>query len=161
MPWFRFNRDIPFKEADLLWYIYIYIYIYILHPAFPSGIHGNVCNCYFIPHEISNDSLYFILLLLNHPYLVHSFNVNGIMYFWEVSLILISRCDCVDTRAPLYYHGLTLISAWISNYIYYKLWGEITYPFLNFNGCTVEVYEWISNFIPHFTGHVITNTCWD
>ena len=26
-----------------------------------------------------------------------------------------------------------------------KVWGGITYPFLNFNGCTVEVYEWISN----------------
>ena len=33
---------------------------------------------------------------------------------------------------------------------------EITYPFLNFNGSTVEVYERISNFIPHFAGHVIT-----
>ena len=32
-----------------------------------------------------------------------------------------------------------LIPAWISNYIHYKLWGEITYPFLNFNGATVEV----------------------
>ena len=31
-----------------------------------------------------------------------------------------------------------------------KLWDEITYPFLNFNDCTVEVYEWISNFVPHF-----------
>ena len=29
---------------------------------------------------------------------------------------------------------------------------EITYPFLNFNGATVEVKEWISNFIPHFKG---------
>ena len=27
---------------------------------------------------------------------------------------------------------------------------EITYPFLNFNGFTVEVEKWISNFIPHF-----------
>ena len=36
---------------------------------------------------------------------------------------------------------------------------EITYPFTNFNGCTVEVWEWISNFIPHFTGHVITYPC--
>ena len=34
---------------------------------------------------------------------------------------------------------LTLITAWISNYIHYKVWDEITYPFLNFNGCTVEV----------------------
>ena len=33
---------------------------------------------------------------------------------------------------------------------------EITHPFPNFNGCTVEVWESISNFIPHFTGHVIT-----
>ena len=43
------------------------------------------------------------------------------------------------TRGPFYYHGLTLIPAWISNYIHYKLWDEITYPFLNFNGATVEV----------------------
>ena len=35
--------------------------------------------------------------------------------------------------------GLTLIPAWISNHIHYKVWDEITYPFLNFNGCTVEV----------------------
>ena len=33
------------------------------------------------------------------------------------------------------------------------------YPFLNFNGATVEVNEMISNFIPHFTGHVITYPC--
>ena len=26
---------------------------------------------------------------------------------------------------------------------------EITYPFPNFNSCTIEVWEWISNFIPH------------
>ena len=30
---------------------------------------------------------------------------------------------------------------------------EITYPFPNFNGATVEVWEWISNFISHFSGH--------
>ena len=40
---------------------------------------------------------------------------------------------------PFYKHGLTLIPAWISNHIHYKVWDEITYPFLNFNGCTVEV----------------------
>ena len=27
---------------------------------------------------------------------------------------------------------------------------EIIHPFLNVNGTLVEVYEWISNFIPHF-----------
>ena len=29
--------------------------------------------------------------------------------------------------------------AWISNYIHYNVWDEITYPFINFNGATVEV----------------------
>ena len=44
-----------------------------------------------------------------------------------------------DTREPLYYHGWTVIPAWISKYIYYKVLDEITYPFLNFSGCAVEV----------------------
>ena len=44
-----------------------------------------------------------------------------------------------DPRGPFYQHGLTLIPAWISNHIHYKMWDEITYPFLNFNGATVEV----------------------
>ena len=42
-------------------------------------------------------------------------------------------------KGHFYLHGLTLIPAWISNYIHYKVWDEITYPFLNFNGATVEV----------------------
>ena len=39
--------------------------------------------------------------------------------------------------------------ALISNYIYYKVMDDITYPFQNFNGCT----EWLSDFIQHFAGH--------
>ena len=35
------------------------------------------------------------------------------------------------------------------------VWDEITRPFSNFNGATVEVWKWITYFIPHFTGHVI------
>ena len=41
------------------------------------------------------------------------------------------------------------------------MWVDITYPFPNFNGCTIEVWEWINNFISHITGHVITYPCWD
>ena len=44
----------------------------------------------------------------------------------------------------------------ISNHMLCKMWDEITYPFQNFNSCTIEVWEWISNFIPHFIVHVIT-----
>ena len=60
------------------------------------------------------------------------------------------------SQEPFYQHGLTFIPAWISNYIQSKVHGEITYPFPNFNDDTVEVWEWISNFIPDFTGHAET-----
>ena len=60
-----------------------------------------------------------------------------------------------------YLHGLTLIPAWINNDIHYKVWDEITYPFLNFNGIAAEVWEWISNFTLHFTEFVITYPCLD
>ena len=33
----------------------------------------------------------------------------------------------------------TLIPSWISNHMFSKVWDEITYPFLNFSGTTVEV----------------------
>ena len=49
-------------------------------------------------------------------------------------------------RGPFYWHGLTLIPAWISYHMPGKVWDEITYSFLNFNGATVKVGEWISNF---------------
>ena len=40
--------------------------------------------------------------------------------------------------------------------MYSKVWDEITYPFPNFNGVTVEVWEWISDVILHFVMDVIT-----
>ena len=38
---------------------------------------------------------------------------------------------------------------------------EITYPFSNVNGFTVEVLEWISNFTPFFMMDMITYPCLD
>ena len=35
------------------------------------------------------------------------------------------------------------------------------FPFTNFNGTTVEVWEWIINFFPLFTRHINTCPCWD
>ena len=49
----------------------------------------------------------------------------------------------------------------ISNYMPSKVSDEITYTFLNFKGATVEVKEWISNYISHFIMDVITYPCWD
>ena len=36
--------------------------------------------------------------------------------------------SCNDL-VPFFLHGLTLIPAWISNYIHYNMWDEITNPF--------------------------------
>ena len=41
------------------------------------------------------------------------------------------------------------------------VWDEITYIFPNFNGATVEVWEWISNMIQHIMMDAITNQCCD
>ena len=45
----------------------------------------------------------------------------------------------LNSCGPFYLHGLTLIPAWISNHMPSEVWDEISYPFLNFNGATVEV----------------------
>ena len=55
----------------------------------------------------------------------------------------------------LNWHGLTLISAWISNHMTSKVWGEITNPSPNFNRCTAQVITW------HFIKDVMTYPCWD
>ena len=41
------------------------------------------------------------------------------------------------------------------------MWNGINYPLPNFNGATVEVWEWMTNFIPHFIMDVINYPCWD
>ena len=38
---------------------------------------------------------------------------------------------------------------------------EIIYPFPNIIGVAIDVWEWISNFIPHFIMDVITYSCWE
>ena len=55
--------------------------------------------------------------------------------------------------------GITfnIIPACISNYIPYNVRGRITFPFLNFNGLSIEMCEWMNNFIPHFTRFVVTD----
>ena len=58
---------------------------------------------------------------------------------------------CNDIWDPFYWYELTLITACISNHILSKLLDEITWPFRNFTGCAVAVWEMISSyFIPHF-----------
>ena len=58
--------------------------------------------------------------------------------------------DFIEASGSFYYHGLTLIPAWISNHIYDKIWLKLLIHSQT-STVTVEVWEWISDFIPHFT----------
>ena len=42
--------------------------------------------------------------------------------------------------------------------IFYKVYTEIIYPFPSFNDAFIEVWDWVGNFIPLFTGQMI-NSC--
>ena len=46
---------------------------------------------------------------------------------------------------PLFQHALNLIQTLISNYIHYKVWDEITFPFPNLK---CHVWEWKCNSMP-------------
>ena len=51
---------------------------------------------------------------------------------------------CYELRLVLHQHTsspASWIPAWICNHIHYNVWDEITCPFLNFNGATVEVHR--------------------
>ena len=39
---------------------------------------------------------------------------------------------------------------------HYEMYDEITYRFPNFNGVAAEVFEWMSNHIPHVAWRMIT-----
>ena len=58
----------------------------------------------------------------------------------------------ISDQWPILLTWFTLIRPWISDYIHYKEWVEITYSFLNFNG---------ANITSHFTGFVIIYSCSD
>ena len=60
-------------------------------------------------------------------------------------------------KAPLLLIWIKFDPSIDNDYIDYKVWAEITYPFPNFNSATFEVWEWISNFIPCATA---VNACW-
>ena len=49
--------------------------------------------------------------------------------------------------APTLANGLAMVFAKTSgaSHMVGKVWGEITLSFPNFNGCTFEVWEWISD----------------
>ena len=77
-------------------------------------------------------------------------------------------------RGEVFWHNIGLLFlTWINNYIHYKVWDEITYPFPNFNGAMFRSYNrdgvvwrsighllrlltWINNYIHHKVWDEIT-----
>ena len=47
--------------------------------------------------------------------------------------------DSLWSGAPFTNMGLTLIPVWINHNTHYNVWDEITYPFIKFNGATIDV----------------------
>ena len=72
---------------------------------------------------------------------VWSYQSNWIEIKFLIWLSISFKMTASDIRIPFYYYGLTLFPAWRSNYTYYKVWDDITYPLPNFNDGTVEVWE--------------------
>ena len=75
------------------------------------------------------------------------------------SKVVVNYVFLLWTEAPFPSMGLLFIQPWIINYILYIVWDEITYPFLNFNGCTVQLRECLSSYTARISRHVITFPC--
>ena len=72
---------------------------------------------------------YDVTVMLMYCYFEHSFRSKDLTAPIYMIWILIQFCK----------HGYILIPAWMSDYIHYKVRGDIMYPCPSFNGYTVEV----------------------
>ena len=70
-------------------------------------------------------------------------------------------CHHHMSSSPFCYHGLAMIPACICNRVNFGVWDGVACPFPDFGGATVEVWEWMSDFVAHITGHAIACPCWD
>ena len=80
-----------------------------------------------------------LLLMLVHGWVINSTVIYCSNY--SSSPWLTIKYTNKSAPGPFYWHGLTSIPAWISNYIHYKVWNEISYHFPDFIGGTIEVWN--------------------
>ena len=68
---------------------------------------------------------------------------------WQGKLLEMVQSNCARWVVILL---LTFTNFDSSMYcINYKVWYDITYPFLNCDAVVIDVWEWITNFMPHTT----------
>ena len=71
---------------------------------------------------------------------------NMVDYNMEYKVTVHAAATKASLDADVIYQGHVKV---FTNYIYNKVWDEITHPFSNFNTFTIEVWEWISNLLPY------------
>ena len=104
-----------------------------------------VACCLFCDKPLLEPMMIFIWIVLD--------TIHCILHIWTTKQLWLcpqmAPHFTAQIKGSLGLHGANLgPTAWISNYIHYKVWNEITYPFWNSNGCTVDVLEWITKFHP-------------
>ena len=86
------------------------------------------------------------------------------MFYWPVyareEYLQSAQITQGSVSFPDHWHGSILVLVWISNHGPSKVWDEMP-SVTNFNGCTVEVWDRISEFISYFIMVIITYPCWD
>ena len=131
--------------------------------AFVRGIHRGPMNS---PHKwpVTRKMFPFDDVIIAYASLMTRISFVSLRICITMRLVIINEfCKKLYLCIPfyLYKHIFDLITAWTSNYAYHNVWDEIINPFSKFNSATVDVWEWISNFTPHFTGHMITYPRWN
>ena len=139
------DRDTPQKLISLLCGLLHHITTIIQSPTglpnfsyyiwYSCHGHGSIWDWSLYPYPSCTRVNAFLLRTALKCHRVHSFGsaivplFNGrcgtakLLIWWSLS----------HPGAPF-----TNMPSWISKYIHYKLWDEIPYPFINFNGATVE-----------------------
>ena len=97
-------------------------------PTHPLRLSTNLTEMAFIMCHLSLN-MYF--------YHLHKTKIHDIENWISIHIITIP--SLVWTNMVLSWMFTASIPAWIINYTHYNVWDEITYPFLNLNGTTVEV----------------------
>ena len=129
----------------------------ILNTGRGTNLCGFCTACYLLTPEDMDTSKAMLMYCVDRAFssvIIHCINI------WLVPKELLIR------RLILCIACYIRMSIWLDYDTYqfgHKLFVkcEITDPFPNFYGCTIHVWGWINNFIPHITGNVMAYPCWD
>ena len=108
---------------------------------------------------ICRETRWWFFLLSLEKCMQSMFLLVPVIHYVRIILIYADRHSLKMSRSPFCWHRYTYISAWISNYMASKVWGEITYPLLNFNGHIVEDGQVTQSYT--FIMYVNTYRCWN